>query len=183
MYWYLEVAMFNQHFHEFGSKLGSFGRPNRLFRKGDMKYVILDLLKDKPAHGYELTQALEERFNGFYSPSAGSVYPVLQLLEDMEYVTSNVTESKKIYTITEAGKKFLEEQKKITEEIKGRLHDWLGEDNREYLKEARTTLSYGREIAQVIKLMAFRRESTKLARVNEILAKTLKDMEQIYQEK
>jgi DNA-binding PadR family transcriptional regulator len=53
----------------------------RFFEKGDLKYVILDLLKDKPRHGYEIIRALEDRFHGF-TPSAGSVYPTLQLLDD-----------------------------------------------------------------------------------------------------
>ena len=55
-----------------------------MFEKGDLKYVILDLLKDEPSHGYEVIRKLEERSRGFYSPSPGSVYPTLQLLEDME---------------------------------------------------------------------------------------------------
>lgn len=54
-----------------------------LFQKSDVKYVILDLLNEKPSHGYEIMRALEERSHGFYSPSAVSVYPTLQLLEDM----------------------------------------------------------------------------------------------------
>ena len=59
--------MFRGHFFEFDKHA-------RLFEKGDLKYVILDLLKDKPRHGYEIIRALEERFHGFYTPSAGSVW-------------------------------------------------------------------------------------------------------------
>ena len=51
--------------------------------RGDLKYVILDLIKDQPSHGYEVMRALEGRFRGFYSPSPGSVYPTLQMLEDL----------------------------------------------------------------------------------------------------
>ncbi|MCV5785295.1 PadR family transcriptional regulator, partial [Escherichia coli] len=49
----------------------------RRLGKGDLKYVILDLLEGGPAHGYEVIRALEERSRGFYSPSPGSVYPTL----------------------------------------------------------------------------------------------------------
>ena len=80
-----------------------FERHAHLFERGHLKYVILDLLKDKPAHGYEIIKALEERFHGFYSPSAGSVYPTLQLLEDMGYVKSSDQDGKKVYTITAEG--------------------------------------------------------------------------------
>ncbi len=67
--------MFGRHFFEFGE----FGRRTRMFEKGDFKYILLDLLKEKPSHGYEIIRALEDRFHGFYVPSAGSVYPTLQL--------------------------------------------------------------------------------------------------------
>ena len=149
-----------------------------MFKKGDMKYVILDLLRDKPAHGYEITLALEERFQGLYSPSTGSVYPVLQLLEDMGYVTSNVTEGKKVYTITDAGKKFLEDQKDITNEIKGRMRGWWGS-----LQGIREAMNYTHELNHLIGHLAIRKDSDKIARVNKILARTFKDIEQIYQEK
>ena len=55
--------------------------------RGDLRYVLLDLLKDRPSYGYELIQALEERFHGFYTPSAGTVYPTLQWLQDLGYLS------------------------------------------------------------------------------------------------
>src|SRR6266508_3834598 len=54
------------------------GRRRQWFESGDMKYVILKLLKDKPRHGYEVMKELEERHHGCYSPSPGNVYPTLQ---------------------------------------------------------------------------------------------------------
>jgi DNA-binding PadR family transcriptional regulator len=115
--------MFRRHFE-------GFDRRPRFFGKGDLKYVILDLLKEKPSHGYEIIRAIENRFGGLYSPSAGSVYPTLQLLEDMGYVTSAEQDGKKIYTITEAGVKFLKESEDTIGRIKGHMHDWWT-DNRE----------------------------------------------------
>src|SRR3989454_1957541 len=56
---------------------------------GDMKYVILKLLKDKPRHGYEVMKELEDQLRGCYSPSPGTVYPTLQWLEDEGLVTSH----------------------------------------------------------------------------------------------
>ena len=58
---------------------GPFSR--RMFRKGDLKYLILDMLKEKPRYGYEIIKELEGRFGGIYMPSAGIVYPTLQYLE------------------------------------------------------------------------------------------------------
>ncbi len=103
-----------------------FERPSRIFEKGDLKYVILNLLKDKPSHGYEIIRAMEERFHGFYTPSAGSVYPTLQMLEDMGYVSSSERDGKKVYTITEEGKKFLDEQQGVVDKIQCQMRDWWG---------------------------------------------------------
>src|SRR2546430_8426254 len=54
---------------------GPRGRRRRWFESGDMKYVILKLLKDKPRHGYEVMKELEDQLRGCYSPSPGTVYP------------------------------------------------------------------------------------------------------------
>jgi DNA-binding PadR family transcriptional regulator len=51
-----------------------------MFEQGDLKYVVLQLLAEKPRHGYEIIKELEERVGGAYSPSAGTVYPTLSLL-------------------------------------------------------------------------------------------------------
>ena len=96
----------------------------RLFEKGDLKYVILQLLSEWPAHGYEVIRALEERFGGMYTPSAGAVYPTLQMLEDMEYVSSTQQDGKRVYTVTEEGRRFLEEQKEVLDGIKQRTSSW-----------------------------------------------------------
>ena len=55
--------------------------PERRMRRGDMKYRILELLAERPRHGYDIIRDLEEKYEG-YRASAGSVYPTLQLLED-----------------------------------------------------------------------------------------------------
>ena len=81
-------------------------QPPRMFEKGDIKYIILDLINSKPRHGYEIIREFEDRFHGFYSPSAGSIYPALQVLEEMGYTSSEERDGKKVYTITEAGKQF-----------------------------------------------------------------------------
>jgi len=59
------------------------GRAARLFEQGDLKYVILRLLEEKPRHGYEIIKDLEGRFGGSYAPSPGTVYPTLTMLEDL----------------------------------------------------------------------------------------------------
>jgi len=78
-------------------------------RRGDIKYLQLEILKEGPRHGYEIITGLEGRFRG-YRPSPGSVYPTLQMLEEGGFVTSREIDGKKVYTITEAGLKLLEDR-------------------------------------------------------------------------
>jgi DNA-binding PadR family transcriptional regulator len=79
-------------------------------RRGDIKYLLLTLLAERPRHGYDLIKELETRNAGFYRPSAGSIYPTLQMLEEGGFLTSEMVEGKRVYTITEAGKKLLSER-------------------------------------------------------------------------
>lgn len=86
-----------------------FGGPPRMFGRGDLKYALLDLLRDRPKHGYEMIKDLEDRSGGFYTPSAGAIYPTLQLLEDRSWVAVEMVEGKKVYSITDAGRQALSE--------------------------------------------------------------------------
>lgn len=99
------------------------GRRRHWFEAGDMKYVILKLLKDKPRHGYEVMKELEEQLHGCYSPSPGTVYPTLQWLEDEGLVVAQEVEGKKVYEITDAGRRFLEEHRDVVEDIFDRVRD------------------------------------------------------------
>ncbi len=95
---------------------GPFGEGRRFFGRGDLKYALLELLQERPMHGYEMMKALEERSHGLYVPSPGSIYPTLQLLEDRELVTVQEVEGKKVYSITDAGRSFLGERRSQEEE-------------------------------------------------------------------
>lgn len=80
----------------------------RFFDHGDLRFVVLKLIAEKPSHGYELIKAIETAAGGAYSPSPGVVYPTLTLLEELGYVTaSDAGGGKKLYTITAEGEAFL----------------------------------------------------------------------------
>jgi DNA-binding PadR family transcriptional regulator len=147
---------------------------HRMFEKGALKYIILDLVKDKPSHGYEIMRALEEKFHGFYSPSAGSVYPTLQMLEDMDYVSSSESDGKKVYTITEKGKQFLDERQEHISKIKEHMKAWSGlhghNDFHEALRELRDLWHLHRVVPP---------DSDKWNRIKEVIARTRKDIEDI----
>ena len=97
------------------------GGARRVVRKGELKFVLLRLLSDEPMHGYELMRRLEEESGGLYTPSPGSVYPTLQLLEDQGYVSSTQEDGKRVYRLTAAGRDFLEEHRTRTRDIFGRF--------------------------------------------------------------
>jgi DNA-binding PadR family transcriptional regulator len=84
-------------------------RGPRAFARGDLKYALLNSLQERPKHGYEMIKELEERTGGFYTPSAGAIYPTLQLLEDRGWVTSETQDGKRVYTITDDGRAALKE--------------------------------------------------------------------------
>ena len=72
-------------------------------RRGDVRAAVLRLLSEQPMHGYQIIQELSARSGGAWSPSAGSVYPTLQLLADEGLVTAEETAGKKVFSLTEAG--------------------------------------------------------------------------------
>jgi DNA-binding PadR family transcriptional regulator len=98
------------------------GRAARLFEQGDLKYVILRMLEEKPRHGYEIIKELESRFGGSYAPSPGTVYPTLTMLEDLGYARVVPEEGgKKIYEITDEGRKHLAEHSTTVNDIFDRI--------------------------------------------------------------
>lgn len=74
-----------------------------------MRYLLLKALDEKSMHGYEIMKVLGEEFGGFYQPSTGAIYPMLQTLQEQGYVTGEEKEGKKVYSITPKGKELLKE--------------------------------------------------------------------------
>jgi len=166
--------------------LGPWGFKERMFEKGDLKYVILDLLAEKPKHGYEIIRDLEARLGGFYSPSPGAVYPTLQMLEDMGYVTSNQMDGKRVYQITEEGRAFLAERKETVDDIRNRMRSrfgpWFDEDDmREFAEELR---SFAHDMKDFAKMFAKSQSGTwrdpaKREKIREVLKRTRDEIDEI----
>ncbi|MFE9920882.1 helix-turn-helix transcriptional regulator [Streptomyces sp. NPDC005774] len=75
-----------------------------VFAHGRLRLYLLKLLDEAPRHGYEVIRLLEERFQGLYAPSAGTVYPRLAKLEAEGLVTHTTEGGRKVYSITDAGR-------------------------------------------------------------------------------
>ena len=80
------------------------GRGRHRVRRGDVRSAVLALLDDRPMHGYEMIQELEERTDGVWRPSPGAVYPALQLLEDQGLVTADAEAGKRLFSLTDTGR-------------------------------------------------------------------------------
>ncbi|MFI5753823.1 helix-turn-helix transcriptional regulator [Streptomyces sp. NPDC051569] len=78
-----------------------------VFAHGRLRLYLLKLLDEAPRHGYEVIRLLEERFQGLYAPSAGTVYPRLAKLEAEGLVTHATEGGRKVYSITDAGREEL----------------------------------------------------------------------------
>lgn len=155
-----------------------FGGRESHFQKGDLKYVILDLLKDKPRYGYEIIRELEERSFGFYIPSAGAVYPTLQMLEEMRYASATEQDGKKVYTITEEGRQFLVERKDFAEEVKSQMRDRWSPENIGDMRQMR------QKWAGLGKLMGrfHHADPEKMKRVRDVISRAYKEIEVIMEE-
>ena len=94
---------YGRHEMSHGRGRGRHGRHR--VRRGDVRSAVLALLDDRPMHGYEMITELEERTGGRWRPSAGSIYPTLQLLEDEGLVTAEEVEGRKVYSLTDEGQK------------------------------------------------------------------------------
>jgi DNA-binding PadR family transcriptional regulator len=86
-----------------------FGRRRRASR-GDVRTAALLLLAEEPRNGYQIMQELEERSDGLWRPSPGSVYPALQQLEDEGLIRSEETEGRRLYHLTDAGRAYVAER-------------------------------------------------------------------------
>ena len=146
-------------------------RPDVPFRRGLFKYVVLQYLQEKPSHGYEIIQALGRRFHGFYVPSPGTVYPRLGILESGGLVTGLEREGRKVYTITDEGKKFLVDHPELGREINERLSNWEKPENLENIEKTM------REFARVGEMLSWevrKMNAGKLDKVREVLVETYK---------
>ena len=155
------------------------GRRRQWFEAGDMKYVILKLLRDKPRHGYEVMKELEDQMHGCYKPSPGTVYPTLQWLEDEGLVKAQEVDGKKVYGVTDAGRAFLDEHgdtvAEIFDRVKDAVEDALGGSMGDINQ------SVGRLVKAVYRTGWRSRDETVRRRVGEILAKALQEIEALAQ--
>lgn len=147
----------------------------RMFERGDLKFVILRLIADKPMHGYEVMRALEEESQGMYRASPGSVYPTLQMLEDEGYLGSDESSGKKVYHITDEGEAYLERNRDVVDDVLDRVSDFTDRFFGEGMRDLSASFS---RLAQMTFETAMRSGSDRetLADMNEVLEEAIRGM-------
>lgn len=106
-----------------GGPDGIGGRHRERLERGLLRYIILDILKDGPRHGYEVIKQLEEKTGGQYAPSPGTLYPTLQYLDDLGLVRADQETERKTYHLTDAGRSELEGHAELVKHFWTRFDD------------------------------------------------------------
>jgi DNA-binding PadR family transcriptional regulator len=176
--WGWDASFMNGFFGAEGRPRGRW-RGGRMFEQGDLRYVVLRLLEEKPRHGYEIIKALEERFGGAYAPSPGAVSPTLQLLEDLGYARIVPgAEGKKVYEITDAGRAHLAENQTAVDTIFDRISKMVGHFLDEPMSEVHAAFrqvgksTYSRATDAV-------HDEALLKRIVEILARAAREIDEL----
>jgi DNA-binding PadR family transcriptional regulator len=158
---------------------GQHGEGGRFFGRGDMKFALLHLLQERPMYGYEMIKALEERSGGFYTPSPGSIYPTLQMLEERGFVSAAEVEGKKVYSITDSGRALLEDRRGQREEFAG--PPWMRQRRSGPRPELQALRGEAMEVARLFGIagrVAFE-DPEKLSRLRAIIASARKELSEI----
>ena len=103
---------------------GSWAPRSRFFGPGEVRLAILSLLTDGPRHGYELMKMLAQRSGGIYRASAGTIYPTLQQLEDEGLIAAEAQEGKRVFRITDEGRRELRLEEDVVDRIWRRARMW-----------------------------------------------------------
>jgi DNA-binding PadR family transcriptional regulator len=149
-------------------------------RRGDIKFILLELLSEHPSHGYDLIKEMETRYGGFRRLSPGSVYPTLQMLEEGGYLTSEQGGGKRIYTITDEGRQLLAEraQQGASDSPRDAFKNFMGKPQ-EFI-ELRNVAT---ELAAVLVQVARSGNLERINRVRELLEQVKREIYAILAEK
>lgn len=150
-------------------------------RRGDIKFLLLELLSERPSHGYDLIKEMEVRYGGFRRLSPGSVYPTLQMLEEGGYLTSEQQSGKRVYTITDQGRQLLAErsQQESSDSPWDAFKNFVKGKPQEFI-ELRNVVG---ELATVVIQVARSGNVERMNRVRELLEQTKREIYIILSEK
>jgi len=124
------------------------GRGRGRARRGDVRTAVLLLLAEEPRNGYAIMQELEERSGGAWRPSAGSIYPALQLLEDEGLIRSEEVDGRRLLQLTDAGRRLVEQRPADQPAPWDELAGDIGDDARAIMKVAKEVMIAAAQVMQ-----------------------------------
>jgi len=144
-------------------------RGGRRQRRGDVRAAVLVLLEEQPRNGYQLIQELIERSDEAWRPSPGSIYPVLQQLEDEGLIEMTAEGTGRTYALTESGSALVEEQREQLGKPWESADGGTGVPGRELMGAAR-------QVAMAAKLVMMAGTEAQVSRASVILAETRRSL-------
>ena len=157
---------------DFGGMRGWGGGRRRRMRRGDVRAALLVLLEEQPQTGYGLMEEIERRSEGAWRPSPGSVYPTLKQLEDEELVQAEAGQGRTPFTLTDAGRAYVEANREKLGEPWAKSDEGVGEGR----LELRGLLS---QIAAATYQLSVAADEAQVARAKELLAETRRGLYRI----
>ncbi len=164
--------------HPFFGDLGGFGPGRgprgrgRKARRGDIRTAALLLLAEEPRNGYQIMQEVEERSDGAWNPSPGSVYPALSQLEDEGLIHTEEREGRKVYALTDAGRENVAQRDASRPAPWEQMSDEIGDGARELAKLMR-------EVAFAFSQVIRTGSEQQMASASEVLATARKELYRI----
>ena len=151
------------------------GRGPRMFDPGALRLVVLGLIAEEPRHGYDIIKALEAKFQGAYSPSPGAIYPMLQMLEEADLVSSTANGNKRLYSITEQGQAYLAENAAELAKINAQIDETSTQVSGVALGDEVKALNF----AVFSRLRSGQMSAEQAEKAREILKKARRDLEDL----
>lgn len=145
----------------FGGFGGGRGRRGRMLDGDGLRLLVLHLLSDKPAHGYELMKAVEEMSGGHYAPSAGVLYPLLTLLADMGLIVEEPSDgNRRAFGLTDEGRAHLAANREAADAAVARITALASDRNgRDAAPVARAMMNLGAALAARLRAEGVDRET------------------------
>jgi DNA-binding PadR family transcriptional regulator len=163
-------------------------RAKRIMAQGDLRLIALALIAEQPRHGYEIIKLVEEKTGDWYSPSPGIVYPTLTYLEEAGHVTASTEGSKKLYSITDGGRTYLEANRDVVDAVLDRLTA-VGEHVKRWRRDVRGERDNRRPLPPLVEAAfdhlretigkQLESDAASEARLVEILARTDADLQRV----
>lgn len=143
------------------------------FGRGDLRFLLLRVLSDRPMHGYDIMKLLESRFQGAYKPSAGSVYPALRRLVRDGHAVVDRDRGRNVYRITPKGRSIVSRQEAEFEERLRSFEASIGPERAAVFREARSLMKHVRLSAATMTPAQARKLSKLLAATRKRVMETL----------